>query len=540
MTTSAPPGIRRELPLTSGSSITDTAGGRAFYQERLSMLGLCIFVLSGSFQLVSSLVVLLMFREQIPLFSDQGPLGTPALLQLAATGVGGALWLLNRTTTLPGQWLSPLDSIGTLAMCIFFDASAAAQEDWIPGMFVMTLTTLCVLVTRAIVVPSSARRTLIVSIPCSLPPALLTTWQALRHGAGLDVSIGNGVGFFMWGVVIVTISTVASRTIFGLRREVGHARVLGQYTLEEKIGEGGMGEVWRASHAMLRRPTAIKLLRQACMSEASLKRFEREVQHTALLTHPNTVAIYDYGRTPEGVFYYAMEFLDGIDLERLVGEEGPLPPERVVHVLRSVCGALAEAHDIGLVHRDIKPANILLAPRAGETDVAKVVDFGLVKDLGAEEISLTGTNVLTGTPLYLSPEAIRAPDGLDGRSDLYALGAVGWFLLAGRPPFVAQTIVEIASHHLHSTPERPSKDLGRALPADLENLLLSCLQKNPDLRPANARAMRAALDACQCAGGWTAERSTAWWSTFHGRSRPRIPTRGMRTMAIDLGNRIAD
>jgi len=211
-------------------------------------------------------------------------------------------------------------------------------------------------------------------------------------------------------------------------------RRLGQYTLERKIGAGGMGIVYRASHAMLRRPTAIKLLPPDRAGEASIARFEREVQMTAQLSHPNTVAIYDYGRTPEGVFYYAMEYLDGINLEDLVRTYGAQPAGRVLAILDQVCGALAEAHERGLVHRDIKPANIILTERGGEPDVAKVVDFGLVKPIVTDDPRLTMSmpGVMTGTPLYLSPESLTSPESGDPRSDLYALGAVGCAVAANR------------------------------------------------------------------------------------------------------------
>jgi serine/threonine protein kinase len=308
----------------------------------------------------------------------------------------------------------------------------------------------------------------------------------------------------------VALATVASRVIYGLRQEVRKALQLGQYTLEEKLGEGGMGTVFRARHAMLRRPTAVKLLPPDKVGESSIERFEREVQNTALLSHPNTVAIFDYGRTPDGVFYYAMEFLDGIDLESLVHDDGPQPPARVVHILRQVCGSLSEAHERGLIHRDIKPANIILCERGGAPDVAKVVDFGLVKDLEQAD-GITKADTLTGTPFYLSPEAIRGSE-VDGRSDLYAVGAVGYYLLCGVNVFEGGTLVEICGHHLHSTPVAPSERLGRALPGGLEAVILACLDKNPDGRPQSARELKSRLESGGDAGPWTEEQAKARWT----------------------------
>jgi serine/threonine protein kinase len=329
---------------------------------------------------------------------------------------------------------------------------------------------------------------------------------------------------------------------------VALARQVGQYTLDEKIGEGGMGVVYRARHALLRRPTAIKLLPPGRAGLVNLRRFEREVQQTARLTHPNTVAIYDYGRTPDGVFYYAMELLDGITLDELVRTGGALPPARAIHILRQVCGALGEAHDLGLVHRDIKPANIILTERGGEADIVKVVDFGLVRhiDTSGTEVTATAANVLTGTPLYMAPEAIRSEDAVDGRSDLYALGAVAYFLLTGLPVFEGRTMVEVCAHHLHTTPVPPSQRAKGTIPADLEAVVLRCLAKAPDERVRHARALRDALDRCADAGAWSAEEASRWWAAW--RSQPRRPSRlaanettpgsVYETMAVDLGARM--
>ena len=291
------------------------------------------------------------------------------------------------------------------------------------------------------------------------------------------------------------------------------AKHLGQYALEEKLGAGGMGTVYKARHAMLRRPTAVKLLDIDKMSDAAIARFEREVQLTSALTHPNTVAVFDYGRTPDGIFYYAMEYLDGMNLDELVRRFGPLPEARMVYILRQVCGALAEAHAAGLVHRDVKPANIFLTSRGGMQDFAKVLDFGLVKALDGEETAnLTSANVMTGTPLYASPEAVTHPDQVDARADVYSVGAVGYFLLTGTPVFTGASVVEICMKHVKAAPESPSVRSGRSVSGELEGLLLRCLAKSPSDRPSDSAELLCELEACAVAGTWTARDAAAWWA----------------------------
>jgi serine/threonine-protein kinase len=270
---------------------------------------------------------------------------------------------------------------------------------------------------------------------------------------------------------------------------------------------------------MLRRPTAIKLLPPGKAGERDLRRFEREAQLTARLTNPHTVSVYDFGRTPEGAFYYVMEFLDGIDLERLVRDSGPMPPGRAVHVLRQVCEALAEAHGIGLIHRDIKPANILLSESGGLSDVAKVLDFGLVKDVSGSDASrLTQDDVFAGTLHYLAPETIHADGQPDPRSDLYAVGAVAYYLLAGHLVFDG-TPVQVIQSHLQKKPESPSSRLGRPLPVKLETLVLECLEKDPNERPESARALMERLDACDDVTPWTGEDAERWWRTHRDAGR---------------------
>jgi serine/threonine-protein kinase len=274
-----------------------------------------------------------------------------------------------------------------------------------------------------------------------------------------------------------------------------------------------MGVVYRAEHQLLRRPTAIKLLPPNTAGEENLRRFEREAQLTARLANPHTVSIFDFGRTPEGAFYYVMEYLDGIDLDRLVREGGALPPGRAVHILRQVGEALTEAHGVGLIHRDIKPANILVSERGGLSDFAKVVDFGLVKDVARTETApLTQEDVIAGTPQYLAPETIRDGATSDPRSDLYALGAVAYFLLTGTPVFDGRPMQVIQSH-LNVPPESPSARLGRTLPPKLERLVLDCLAKDPNGRPESAGAFVERLDACDDVEPWSSEQARDWWRT---------------------------
>jgi serine/threonine protein kinase len=353
-------------------------------------------------------------------------------------------------------------------------------------------------------------------------------------------------------MLLVTLGAVLLAVLMALlmdrafRRKVHQAvqaaRQLGQYNLQEEIGTGAMGSVYRAQHAMLRRPTAIKLLRpDQVENEAAMARFEREARLTSRLNHPHTIAIYDYGKTPDGVFYYAMEYLVAVDLQTLVRQTGPMVPARMTYVLRQVCGSLQEAHGIGLIHRDIKPSNIMLTERAGDPDFVKVLDFGLVKDLGsAEEAELTTANSLTGTPLYLSPEAIGDPRSVGAASDIYGLGAVAYFLLTGRPVFTGQTLVEVCAKHLHETPRPPSERLGQPLPGDVETVVLACLAKEPAERPKGVGELSAMLARCEDSSRWGPVQARHWWQ-HHADLRPRQSERRPQApaapLAVDLKSR---
>jgi len=275
-----------------------------------------------------------------------------------------------------------------------------------------------------------------------------------------------------------------------------------------------MGEVYRAEHTLLKRPCAIKLIKEGEDADATiLARFEREVQSTAKLTHFNTVAIYDYGRTDDGTFYYVMELLPGKSLEALVGEHGPLLPERVVHFLRQTCRALEEAHALGLVHRDLKPANIFAAERGGVYDVTKLLDFGLVKHAGgeqSEDSQLTAEGSFSGSPLYMPPEQATSFGRVDGRGDIYALGAVAYFLLTGKPPFSGEHALEILMAHARDEAV-PLSRLNPDVPNDLEEVVRRCLEKKPEDRFQGAVDLERALAECECADRWTDQKAARWW-----------------------------
>jgi tRNA A-37 threonylcarbamoyl transferase component Bud32 len=316
--------------------------------------------------------------------------------------------------------------------------------------------------------------------------------------------LASGGALFGFTFLVERLQTAARKSALAARR-------LGQYALVQEIGRGANGMVYRARHSLLRRPVAIKLLSPDMTNETNTARFEHEVQMTSQLTHPNTVAIYDYGHTPEGLFYFAMEYLGGIDLDQLVRQFGAQPEGRVIHILRQVCGSLSEAHRIGLIHRDVKPANIILTRRGGVCDLVKVLDFGLVKAVHLKAAAGMKAGAVVGTPHFMSPEAVEKPESVDSRSDLYSLGAVGYWLLTGKTIFDHDTVEDLLVGQVKEPPPDPSQRLGRPLSPDLADLIMRCLAKQPEQRPPSAEALDQALAGCVSAGAWTPQAAEQWW-----------------------------
>ena len=292
---------------------------------------------------------------------------------------------------------------------------------------------------------------------------------------------------------------------------------LGQYTLEEKIGSGSMGVVYRARHALMRRDTAVKLLLPELADPSSIERFIREVRLTCQLAHPNTIQIYDYGHTPNGVFYYAMEFLTGLNLHQLVEDFGPQPEGRAINILIQICNSLAEAHAAGLIHRDIKPSNVFLTDRGGVPDYVKVLDFGLVREFRTEKNYQHVDDEMAGTPWFMPPEAIQNPAASDPRSDLYSLGGLAYYLVTGNYVFEHDSADAVMELQLNSTPAPPSQATQNAISPELDSIILRCLEKDPADRPQSAMELAALLAACPRAADSTPETRSDWWTNYHSR-----------------------
>jgi hypothetical protein len=375
--------------------------------------------------------------------------------------------------------------------------------------------------TYALFVPNTWQRASAVIIPMALIPVCILvsirmTSMEFRDVIRMEPEVRGIIVTSALVMIFGAMIAIWGVSMLGtLRRKVMEAKRLGQYKLKKLLGRGGMGEVHLAEHVLLKRPCALKLIRPEMAGDPNtLSRFEREVKSTAQLTHWNTVEIYDYGRAEDGTFYYVMEYLPGMNLDQLVEMHGPMTPGRVVFLLQQVCEALAEAHDKGLIHRDIKPGNIFSAHRGGRFDVVKLLDFGLVRTLLADQdASLTAEGVIMGSPMFLSPEQAQGDEPVV-QSDIYSLGAVAYFLLTARAPFEFDNVMKVILAHATQMPEKPSS-LSSDIPEELSDIIMRCLAKKPADRYASAEQLRAALEACGDIDAWDQHKANQWW-TCHG------------------------
>jgi tRNA A-37 threonylcarbamoyl transferase component Bud32 len=505
----------------------DTSGGTGFVRERLALFAKTVFLLSfGFYWFMLASIVLVGGGSFAAMWRAPVSLG-----HLCASSSMGLVWLLASRPTISLTMLGVLDAFSVVVPGVFLAVMTMDDERQVlQAVAAVTVTVM----TRAIFVPSRPRRTMLLSALAFVP----TIFVCIARHHPTDLVPGFTPAYqkmhlvletVLWSVLGTTLTTVTSRVIYGLRQQVAEVTELGQYILEEKIGAGGMGEVWRARHRLLIRPAAIKLIRQQVLASMSadhellMRRFEREARATAALKSPHTVQLYDFGATEDGTLYYVMELLEGLDLDTLVKRHGPLPAERVIHILRQACSSLADAHTNGLVHRDIKPANIVVS-RIGTTfDFVKVLDFGLVKLDSAQRadenaVKLTADGRTSGTPAFMAPEVVLGTGETDHRVDIYSLGCVAYWLLTGKLVFEGETPMQVMVHHARTPAPRPSSRVELSITTELEELVMQCLEKDPARRPTSAEVLGAGLEAVAVTP-WSAERAEQWWASH----RPVAP-----------------
>ena len=513
-----------------GASLPPDIAAQATVRLRiLAFLYAVIFLLVG---VAPGLVFPDAFRE----FVNDPAHWLPSVLSIALGCVVGALTYSRRLTPAGARAVSLVFLVASsygIAFGQYHDVTSGIEYHGNFGGFGLSWVAPWVLL-FTVAVPAPPRRALLGAIyAVSAVPVV----YALEVSWGRNHLVLSATNFFLALVFpyifVVLMAWVGSRVIYRLGVAVKQAREMGSYRLVERLGEGGMGEVWRAEHRLLARPAAVKLIRPEMLGDVSaerrrevLSRFEREAQATAAMRCPHTVELYDFGITDDGAFYYVMELLDGLDAETLLSAGGPLPAERVVYLLRQVCHSLAEAHARGLIHRDIKPANVFVCCYGLEFDWVKVLDFGLVKS-GPErspDARLTADGAIGGTPAFMAPEQVLGDRPIDGRTDLYAVGGLAYWLLTGTLVFEGRTAVETMMMHVQAEPVPPSRRSEVAIPDALERAVLACLEKDPDRRPASAGALTALLRDVPLPAPWGPGEARRWWDV-HRRSAPAVGSR---------------
>jgi serine/threonine protein kinase len=446
---------------------------------------------------------------------------SPGLL-ISTIGIASSLGLTAAAWRLSGKpVLLDVGSGYLVLQCLLI----SILSQWVPAPISPRVSWVCIpILFYPAIVPNTPRKTLVTSLLAASMEPLAFGLSYLR-----GVQVPSNLFYWLWAFlpnyICAFLAVITVKIIHHLGQQVKRARELGSYRLEEQLGRGGMGEVFRATHQMLARPAAVKLIRSEILGSSSpsaariiMERFRREAEAAASLRSPHTISLYDFGVSRDGTFFLVMEMLDGLDLETLVERFGPLPPERAVHLLRQACESLEEAHSRGLIHRDIKPSNIFTCRMGLEVDFVKVLDFGLVKAMGEqghEATLLTAPDSTTGTPAYIAPEMVRGDGAVDHRVDIYTLGCVAYWLLTGQLVFQAPNAIQLMYQHANARPIPPSQRSELEIPPELDSVILACLAKVPQDRPQSAAELSRRLAAAVNGNGWTEDQAHRWWDRHH-------------------------
>lgn len=508
-------GIRIGRHFTVPHEGSDPAGGTVNFAQALNRINLlAAAMVAGA---VIELMLMLLVKKLVPEFlTANRSVGIP--LMLVALSLSSLNLVITRLKSIPFKVRLGFGVGYVLLMGMVISAAEVSTQWWVGGRRMIGMPWVCIwLLLVPLVVPIRWDRALARGALLSVLP--VAVMYAGVNGFDLaPAPVVAYLDFFLPCLIATVLALIIARMMYSLTRQVREARHLGSYELVERIGSGGMGEVWRACHRFLVRPAAVKLIRPENLGASAqghdslIERFQREAQATASLRSPHTVELYDFGVAEDGTFFYVMELLEGLDLNALVEKFGPLPPGRVVDLLQQMCDSLADAHANGLLHRDIKPANIFVCRLGQQTDFVKILDFGLVKSVAPQQadMALTAEQTVLGTPAFMAPEAI-AGQQLDQRADLYSLGCVGYWLLTGDQVFHSESALAMAVAHAKEQPVPPSTRSELEIPEELDRIILDCLAKKPENRPLSSNELAVRLRDCRCPEPWTAQAAADWW-----------------------------
>jgi eukaryotic-like serine/threonine-protein kinase len=505
------------VPCVTGNTTTQFGLPNDMMERAVTRLGWLGLLYAATVNLVHWTRIYTLPQNMVTAMSSLASFG-----MIAGTMLGLTICILAWSRRLPPQTMLDIGLIfqvvGAFCIAVLENANPLIAQGWVRGVSGLALWT----VFFVLVVPSSLGKTIIAALASTaMGPLALLMYTGIYHNPLPEPGIWTSL--FIPDILSAVWAVILSRFIYGIGRDLGNARRMGYYELIEPLGRGGMGEVWRAKHRMLARPAAIKLISPgAGLTTTMVKRFEQEAQMTATLQSQHTIQLYDFGVTDDGAFYYVMEYLNGLDLETLVEKYGPVPAERALNFMLQITDSLEEAHRAGLVHRDIKPANIFTSIHGVQHDLVKVLDFGLA-EFSDKHAGLTMSGSAAGTPAFMAPEAALG-ETVDARTDLYALGAVGYWLLTGRLVFEGETPYATVLDHVRKAPVPPSRRTELEIPESLERIIMMCLEKDPAKRPGSARELGQMLQKVELAAKWDEPRAARWWQMHRPAATGRRPT----------------